>query len=168
MDDLPFPFEPVPLRSRRDGWTPERQRAFIRLIAQGLKPGRAAARVGMRRQGAYELRGRPGGESFAAAWDAAAEAAARRWIADRSGRGLYGRAVLGIPVPIRYRGRVVAVERRYDNVALIRLLGMARPAHRKTRNARMRIFLPMGPGNFVRFRARPACNRWWRIPARRA
>ncbi|HST36282.1 MAG TPA: hypothetical protein VLK25_06600 [Allosphingosinicella sp.] len=125
MDDSPFPFDPVPLRSRHDGWTPERQRGFIRLIARGLKPGRAAARLGMRRQGAYELRGRPGGESFAAAWDAAAEAAAGRAIADRCGRRLYARAVEGIPVPIRYRGRVVAVERRYDNVALLRLLGMA-------------------------------------------
>lgn len=124
MDDSPFPFEPVPLRSRRDGWTPERQREFIRLIAQGLKPGPAAARLGMRRQGAYELRDRAGGESFAAAWNVAAAAVARRRTADRIGRGLHARAVDGIPVPIRYRGRIVAMERRYDNAALIRLLGM--------------------------------------------
>jgi hypothetical protein len=122
MDDSPFPFEPVPLRSRRDGWTAERQRAFIALIARGLRPGRAAARVGMRRQGAYTLRARAGAESFAAAWDAAAAAAARRRIADRGGRGLYARAIAGVPVPIRHRGRIVAVERRYDDAALIRLL----------------------------------------------
>jgi hypothetical protein len=131
MDDSPFPFDPVPLRSRRDGWTPERQRAFIRLIAQGLRPGRAAARLGMRRQGAYELRDRPGGGSFAAAWGAAASAAVRRRVADRSGRGLYARAIEGIPMPIRHRGRIVAVERRYDNAALIRLLGMFDPFDEK-------------------------------------
>ena len=127
MDDSHFPFEPVPLRSRRDGWTPERQRAFIALIAKGLKPGRAAARLGMRRQGAYALRARAGAESFAAAWDAAAAAAARRRIADRSGRGLYARAIIGVPVPIRYRGRIVATERRFDNAALVRLLGILDP-----------------------------------------
>lgn len=124
MDDSPFPFDPVPLRSRRDGWTPERQRAFIRLLAKGLRPGRAAARLGMRRQGAYALRDRAGGESFAAAWDKAAAAAARRGSQDRVARGLFARAVTGIAVPIRHRGRIVGVERRYDNAALIRLLGM--------------------------------------------
>lgn len=131
MADSPFPFDPVPLRSRSDGWTPERQRAFIRLIAQGLRPGRAAARLGMRRQGVYELRGRAGGEGFGAAWDAAAATVARRRVADRSGRGLYARAIEGIPVPIRHRRRVVAIERRYDNAALIRLLGMLDPFDEK-------------------------------------
>lgn len=131
MDDSPFPFDPVPLRSRRDGWTPERQRAFIALVAKGLRPGRAAARLGMRRQGAYALRARADGESFAAAWDAAASAAARRRIADRSGRGLYARAIAGVPVPIRHRGRIVATERRFDDAALIRLLGMLDPFDEK-------------------------------------
>lgn len=131
MSDFSFPFDPVPLRSRRDGWTPERQRGFIALIARGLRPGRAAARLGMRRQGAYALRARAGGESFAAAWDAAAAAAARRRIADRAGRGLYARAIHGIPVPIRHRGRVVAVERRYDNAAMIRLLATLDPFDEK-------------------------------------
>ncbi|HEX8644972.1 MAG TPA: hypothetical protein VF702_13765 [Allosphingosinicella sp.] len=124
MDDSPPRFEPVPLRARRDGWTADQQRAFIRFIHLGLKPGPAAARLGLRRQGAYELRARPGGEGFAAAWDAAADAARRRRIAARSGAGLYKRAVEGIAYPIRYRRCVVAVERQYDNRALIRLLAM--------------------------------------------
>lgn len=131
MDDSPFPFEPVPLRSRRDGWTAERQCAFIRLIAQGFRPGRAAARVGMRRQGAYALRERVGAGSFVAAWDAASAAAARCRIADRSGRGLYARAVLGVSVPIRHRRHIIAVERRYDNAALIRLLAILDPFDEK-------------------------------------
>jgi hypothetical protein len=127
MHDSPFPFDAVPVRARRDGWTPDRQRAFISLIAQGLRPGRAAARLGMRRQGAYALRYRAGAESFAAAWDAAASAAARRRISDRGGLGLYARAVIGVPVPIRHRGRLVAVERRLDNAAFIQLLGLLDP-----------------------------------------
>jgi len=59
-------FEPVPLRHRHDGWTAERQRNFIALLAAGWRPGRAAARVGMSRKSAYALRSRPGGEGFAA------------------------------------------------------------------------------------------------------
>ena len=125
MDDSPFPFEPVPLRSRRDGWTPERQRAFVALIARGLKPGRAAEWVGMRRQGAYALRERPDAEGFAGAWDAAAAAARRRRAAALTETSLYLRAIEGVPVPIRHRGRVVAIDRRLDNAALIRLLGIA-------------------------------------------
>jgi hypothetical protein len=64
-------FDPVPLKARHDGWTPELQLRFIVALARGARPGEAAAIVGMSRQGAYELRRRPGGESFAAAWDAA-------------------------------------------------------------------------------------------------
>lgn len=131
MSDFSFPFDSVPLRSRRDGWTPERQLAFIALVAKGLRPGRAAARLGMRRQGAYALRARAGAESFAAAWDAAAVVATRRRIADRAGRGLYARAIAGVPVHIPHRGRIVATERRFDGAALIRLLGMLHPFDEK-------------------------------------
>lgn len=134
MDESPLSFGPVPLRSRRDGWTPERQRAFILFIAAGLKPGRAAARLGMRRQGAYELRTRRDGESFAAAWDAAAAEASRRHVEARSGAGLYARAVEGVAVPIRHRRRIVAIDRRYDNRALVRLLGIVEPILRKAMN----------------------------------
>jgi hypothetical protein len=62
-------FAPVSLRSRHKGWTPGRQRAFIRWLAKGLRPGRTAARVGMSRKSAYALRSRPGGQGFAAAWE---------------------------------------------------------------------------------------------------
>src|SRR3954452_2284835 len=64
-------FTPVPLRARRDGWSPALQLRFIRLLADGMKPGAAAEAVGRNRQNAYALRKRPGAESFAAAWDAA-------------------------------------------------------------------------------------------------
>ncbi len=115
-------FTPVPLRARRDGWTVAKQRLFIEALARGLRPGTAARRLGLSRQTAYALRRRPGAEGFAAAWDAAVEMARRRRIAARP-TSLYERAVEGVLHPIRYRRRVVAVERRFDNRALVRLLG---------------------------------------------
>jgi len=120
---LPRPpeFEPVPLRHRHDGWTAERQRNFIALLAAGWRPGRAAARVGMSRKSAYALRRRPGGEGFAAAWDAAVAGARRRRLGDRE-PDAWTRAVAGVPVPVRHRGRIAAWERRFDDAALIRLL----------------------------------------------
>jgi hypothetical protein len=62
-------FTPVPRRSRRDGWTVGRQRAFIAALARTRCVGRAAAAAGMSRESAYRLRRRKGAESFAAAWD---------------------------------------------------------------------------------------------------
>lgn len=114
-------FTPVPLRARHDGWTPERQRTFIHWLAKGLRPGRAAERVGMSRKSAYALRARPGGEGFAAAWDAAV-AGARRRKADLRTPGDFARGVEGILHPVRYRGRITAWDRRFDDGALLRLL----------------------------------------------
>jgi hypothetical protein len=72
MDLPPFlRFEPVPVRARYDGWTPELQHRLILLLAHGLRPGEAARKLGKTRSTAYALRSRPGAESFAAAWDAA-------------------------------------------------------------------------------------------------
>jgi len=114
-------FDPVPLRARHDGWTPERQRAFIDWLARGLRPGRAAARVGMSRKSAYALRSRPGGEGFAAAWGAAYAIASRRRLEARE-PGDWARAVEGVLRPIRHRGRITAWDRRFDDRALVRLL----------------------------------------------
>lgn len=72
MSRFPFlHFIPVPVRPRRDGWSPVRQIRFVIGIARGLSPANAAARIGMSRQSALALRRHPGGRSFAAAWDAA-------------------------------------------------------------------------------------------------
>lgn len=131
MDDSDLlDFVPVPVRARVDGWTPDRQRAFIGWLSKGLRPGRAAASVGMSRKSAYALRDRPGAESFAAAWDAALAIARRRRAAALPPTE-WQRAVEGVLHPIRYRGRIVAYDRRFDNVALLRLLGRLEKAHRK-------------------------------------
>jgi hypothetical protein len=64
-------FYPVPTRTRRDGWTVERQADFLGLLAETGSVIGACEAVGISRKSAYRLRARPGAESFAAAWDAA-------------------------------------------------------------------------------------------------
>ncbi len=93
-------FDPVPLRARHDGWTPELQRDFILRLARGHRPDEAARRLGKSRQTAYVLRGKPGAESFAAAWDAALSYARRARLAVRSAAPS---ASASIPVSARAR-----------------------------------------------------------------
>ncbi|MCJ8158478.1 hypothetical protein [Sphingomonas sp. LaA6.9] len=59
----PIPhFDPVPrLCKRHDGWTPERQRAFVDALAETGSVRHAASRINMSSEGAYYLRRRPGG-----------------------------------------------------------------------------------------------------------
>jgi hypothetical protein len=64
-------FYPVPTRTRRDGWTVERQADFLGMLAETGSVIGACEAVVMTRKSAYQLRARPGAESFAAAWDAA-------------------------------------------------------------------------------------------------
>ena len=63
-------FYPVPVRTRRDGWTIERQADFLGLLAECGSVIGACEAVGMSRKSVYRLRALPGAESFAAAWDA--------------------------------------------------------------------------------------------------
>ena len=69
----PLPdFTPVPHRNNRhDGWTPERQRAFIEALADTGSVSRAARMVNMAQANCYTLRRAPGAESFRSAWEAA-------------------------------------------------------------------------------------------------
>lgn len=71
-DEAPFapdiPFDPVPLRYRRDGWIPARQAAFIAALASCGCVIEACRRIGMSSESAYELARRPGAESFRQAW----------------------------------------------------------------------------------------------------
>lgn len=65
------PFTPVALRPRHDGWTPARQEAFIRTLAECANVEGACAAVGMSPRSAYTLRPRADAGSFRQAWDAA-------------------------------------------------------------------------------------------------
>jgi hypothetical protein len=149
-------FIPVPLRNRRGGWTAERQRAFIASLARGLKPGRAAALLGLSRQSAYLLRNHPQGASFAGAWDraCAAAGAAKRQDAPPSE---WERAVKGVLHPVRYRGRIVAWDRRFDATAFLRLLRRLDKSS-KSVEPKERIISPKVP-NLCQERARDARRR---------
>ena len=74
-----FPFTPVRLRYREDGWTPDRQRRYVSLLAATGHAGKAARGVGMTEQSAAKLRRRPDAASFARACALAVQSARRRW-----------------------------------------------------------------------------------------
>ena len=78
----PVRWKPVPRKPRRDGWTPERQRAFIAALAELGCIEHAARSVGISVKSCYQLRRAPKAEGFAAAWDAALREADARRIAE--------------------------------------------------------------------------------------
>jgi hypothetical protein len=116
-------FRPVPLRPRRDGWTPALQRRFILNLARGMGPAEAARRLGRSRQTAYSLRERPGGGEFALAWDSAVEFARQARAAPRASR-LMDSGIETIWVPRYYRGRLIGFIEREDVRGAMRKLGV--------------------------------------------
>ncbi len=58
-------------KTRRDGWTVERQIAFLDALVSTRSVATAAASAGISRESAYRLRRRPDGALFAALWDKA-------------------------------------------------------------------------------------------------
>lgn len=118
VTDGPIEFEPVPrLRKRRNGWTPDAQRAFIDALSQCGCVARAARAVGMTPRSAYRLLESEGAESFAEAWD---QAIARGIEALRL--DALDRAFNGAWVPVVRRGRVVRHEFRHNDRLAIALL----------------------------------------------
>jgi hypothetical protein len=112
-------FAPVPTRTRRDGWTVQRQADFLGMLAETGSVMGACEAVGMSRKSAYALRVRPDAESFAAAWDAALGAPVRKvTVAD-----LHFLAHHGLIKPVLFRGRYRGVSRKPDISALLRLCG---------------------------------------------
>ena len=107
-------FEPVPrTRARYDGWTSERQRAFIKALAETGCVRRAAQWVGMTDAGAYALRRAEGAEDFRRAWADAQSIGVER-LADVA----FERAMYGVPVPVFHKGEQVG-ERRWYNDRLL-------------------------------------------------
>ena len=113
------PLLPTTQTTRHDGWTQERQAAFLRELAATHCVKTAAKSVNMSRQSAYALRARLKGEPFDRAWQAAllcrfdvlAEAAMER-------------ALNGVEVPHYYKGEIVGSTRRYDERLTVALLAM--------------------------------------------
>jgi hypothetical protein len=108
-DPDPLAFTPAPVRARRDGWTPDRQRKFIQALAAIGAVAAAARAVGKSATAAYALRERAGAESFAAAWDMAVQMAQ-----DRAFEAALDRAMNGYEVPRYYAGRQVGTVRKFD------------------------------------------------------
>ncbi|HEX8513943.1 MAG TPA: hypothetical protein VF688_12665 [Allosphingosinicella sp.] len=125
LEDLPLhelAFVPVPVKPRRDGWTPERQLAFILRLALIGGVAAAAKAVGMSRESAYRLREHPGAGSFAAAWDKA-----QAWGRGRAADVGTERAILGEKREVYYRGRKVGEYVRHDNRLIIAALNRLPP-----------------------------------------
>ena len=74
-DPAQYRWVPVRRVPRRDGWTEEKQRRFIEVLADTGLVALAAKEVGMTRMSAYRLRRAPYAGAFARAWDVARERA---------------------------------------------------------------------------------------------
>ena len=125
LEDLPLDelaFVPVPVKPRRDGWTPARQVAFILRLALIGGVASAARAVGMTRESAYRLLRHPGAASFAAAWDRALG-----WGRGRAADLGTERAIYGEKRGVYYRGRKIGEEIRHDNRLLIAALNRLPP-----------------------------------------
>lgn len=111
-------FTPVPRqRNRHDGWTAERQRAFIEALARTGSVSHAAAEVNMATEGAYQLRLHPKAESFSAAWAAALDFGVQR-LEDIA----LERAMNGVPEPVFGSEGQIGERRRYNDRLLMFLL----------------------------------------------
>lgn len=122
----PIAFAPVPRKHRRhDGWTPERQQAFIAALADTACVSRAAAMVGMSSESAYMLRRQPGAEAFCDAWRRALDRGVQR-LRDIA----FERAIEGVPVPIIHHGKHVGERRHYNDRLLMFTLRHHDPAAR--------------------------------------
>jgi hypothetical protein len=119
-DDTPdIPFTPVErLRRRRNGWSADRQRAFIACLARCGSVAAAARSVGMTARSAYRLCDAPDAESFVRAWDAAMDMGISQLRTDSLQRALEGGFV-----PVYRRGELVRVEHRRNDKLAIALLG---------------------------------------------
>ncbi len=106
-------FRPVPVKRRHNGWSPLHQRAFIVALAHIGCVKLAAMSVGKSRQSAYNLRKRPGAESFVEAWDRALQCGEDNVLEISIERALYGEEK-----PLYYQGRKIGSARKYDNSVL--------------------------------------------------
>ena len=112
-------------RLRADGWTPDRQRAFLTHLAESGCVTHACAHVGLSKQSAYALRRRAPRSVFAQLWDVAIHHA-RQALLDE----VTERALLGTEVPVWYHGEQVGTRRVFnDRLAMFILGRKVEPLH---------------------------------------
>lgn len=122
--DLAAPLSPdVATRTRADGWTVERQRAFLEALADCGSVRAACARVGMSAQAAYALRRRSDARAFRQAWDAA-----RAMAAQVLEEAAWDRAIHGTVRQHFYHGEMIAETRVYSDKLLLGLIDRNRAA----------------------------------------
>ena len=113
----PLAFAPAAVRPRHDGWTAERQRAFIAALAETGCVSEACAEVGITPRSAYRLREHRAGAAFRLAWEQAQSIATVRLAAIA-----WERAIHGTPDRIYKDGVLVAERRRPSDKLLMWLL----------------------------------------------
>jgi hypothetical protein len=118
---LPIPFEPVAVRPRHDGWTAERQIAFIEKLADCGSVTAAAKHVGMSRESARKLRRHYRARDFRDAWDAAVDCG----YAELEEAALE-RAKNGVARPIFHQGEQIGERRHFDERLTMFLLRFRR------------------------------------------
>ena len=117
-ENAPYaPAAPARYTQRSDGWTPDRQRAFLERIAEGATVDEASASVGLSPAAAYSLRRRASGAAFALGWDAA-KLVARPIVAET----LFLRAIAGQTERVTRPDGEVIERHRYDNRLAMSLL----------------------------------------------
>jgi len=117
-----IPFTPVPVRARCDGWTVEKQYAFIEALAETGIVEEACRRVGMSRTSADNLRRRPCGVHFRRAWQTAVD-----YLAHLVEESAHRRSREGVARPIFHKGEQVGEWRHYDERLTMFLLRARRP-----------------------------------------
>jgi hypothetical protein len=104
---------------RHDGFTPERQAAFLNALAASGSISAAAQAVGLSRTAIYNLRNREdeAGVAFRAAWDARLRQAVAV-LAETA----FDRAINGVEEPVFHKGEQVGTRVRHNDRLLMFLL----------------------------------------------
>jgi hypothetical protein len=122
-DPADYRWVPVRRRPRYDGWTEEKQRRFIEVLADTGIVSLAAKAVGMSRESANRLRRSPHGAAFARAWDAARHHAGSA-LEDIA----FERAIEGVEHNVYdEHGTVICTKRVYNDRLLTFLLSHLKP-----------------------------------------
>lgn len=108
--------------TRHDGWTRNKQAAFLRELAATHSVSAAARSVRMSRQSAYALRARLKDEPFDRAWTAALICRM-----DALAEAAMDRALNGVEVPHFYKGELIGTSRKFDERLTVALLAMRSP-----------------------------------------
>lgn len=123
-DPAAYNWVPVLKKRRKDGWSPDKQRAFIETLADTGSVATAAQTVGMSESSAYRLRRAPGAEAFDRAWSAAIDVASKKLL-----DAAFERALVGTDEPVFDReGHRVGRRLRQSDRLLMFLLRAYGPA----------------------------------------